>query len=439
MPWQWSNRSKARRSRQEHQEQATEGIAFELYQNRLLLGKPGDQDSDWEEARQIISNPIKTALFASNRLLIKLRKPTAKVRKFIARDTPEWLIFSLPKLEWMKLLAVPLAITLAGSVISRQVQREANQNSALKSYFDQLEKLTFDRELLTNSPKSGAIPLARGRTVAALRELDYERRKQLIAFLQASELTKVKEDGKEPVISFRRQDLSRLDLHSINLNQTDFQEADLNEANLRRANLSNAKLKGANLAAAKLEEANLAAAELEKVNLNNANLEGANLSSVILKKTTLSNSNLKNSFLSEANLEGAILIKANLDSGDLTNANLKNSNLSKANLKAANLDDSDLEGVDLIGTNLEKASLNYANLEGANLTGANLSEANLSEAKGLTKEQLELKEMSPYLCQTQLPEEIRIDPNRDCDALGIYTKNKKLTFIFYIPQVAFGF
>jgi uncharacterized protein YjbI with pentapeptide repeats len=297
MPWQWLNKSKARQSFQERCQQDTERIAFELYQNRLLLGRPGDEHSDWENASQIARNPVRTTLFASNRPLIKLRKPTAKVGKLIVRDIPEWLLFSLPKLEWMKLLAVPLAITLAGSVISRQVQREANQNSALKAYFDQLEKLTFDRELLADKPNTGAIPLARGRTVAALRELDYERRKQLIAFLQASELTTVKEEDKEPVISFKRQDLTKLDLHGINLRSADLSRADLSDAylgdaylkdaNLGDANLSRATLSYANLFGANLNGANLSYANLSGANLNGANLSDADLSGAYLCRTTL--------------------------------------------------------------------------------------------------------------------------------------------------------
>ena len=385
------------------QPQATERIAFELYQNRLLLGRPGDQGSDWEKACEIARSPIGTTLFASNRPLIKLRKPTAKLGKFIARDIPEWLLFSLPKLEWMKLLAVPLAITLAGSVISRQVQREASQNSALKAYFDQLENLTFERELLTDKPKSGAIPLARGRTVAALRELDYERRKQLLAFLQASELTKVltkvKEKGKEPVISFRRQDLSKLDLHGINLSSADFQDANLYQANLEGANLRDANLEGANLGEANLEKAFLGYANLKGAYLIEANLEGANLSFAKLEGAKLSQANLEGADLRGANLEGATLHLANLGGANLFNANLEEAYLGFANLEGATLINAKLGGANLFNANLKGADLRDANLEGAYLRGANLKGAKL--------------------CRTTLPKDTNLDPNRDCKELGI--------------------
>jgi uncharacterized protein YjbI with pentapeptide repeats len=186
---------------------------------------------------------------------------------------------------------------LTQTTLQTQVQREANQNSALKAYFDQLEKLTFDRELLADKPNTGAIPLARGRTVAALRELDHERRKQLMAFLQASELTTVKEEDKEPVISFKRQDLTKLDLHGINLRSADLSRADLSDAylgdaylkdaNLGDANLSRATLSYANLFGANLNGANLSYANLSGANLNGANLSDADLSGAYLCRTTL--------------------------------------------------------------------------------------------------------------------------------------------------------
>jgi uncharacterized protein YjbI with pentapeptide repeats len=379
MPWQWLNKSKARQSFQERCQQDTERIAFELYQNRLLLGRPGDEHSDWENASQIARNPVRTTLFASNRPLIKLRKPTAKVGKLIVRDIPEWLLFSLPKLEWMKLLAVPLAITLAGSVISRQVQREANQNSALKAYFDQLEKLTFDRELLADKPNTGAIPLARGRTVAALRELDYERRKQLIAFLQASELTTVKEEDKEPVISFKRQDLTKLDLHDINLSSADLSGVYLSGADLRDATLIDANLSGADLSGADLSDADLIDANLSDADLIDANLKGAILSYAIL---------------SYANLSGADLSRASLSYAILRDANLSGANLSGADLSRASLQSANLEAANLEGALLRDALLRDANLEGANLESANL-------------------------CRTILPKDTNLDPNRDCEKLGI--------------------
>ncbi|PZV06602.1 MAG: hypothetical protein DCF32_09490 [Leptolyngbya sp.] len=332
-----------RKNRAEKQRADTERIALGIYHNRLLLGKPGDECSDWAKAEKIVRSLFRTTLFASNRPFILGRKPAKQAFKVIAWDAPRWFLFSLPQLEWIKLLAVPLVIAAAGSIITGQIQREANQNAVLKAYFDKLEELTFERNLLAETPDEGAIVLARGRTVAVLRELDFARRTQLIAFLQASDLSQIIEDSAEPVISFKAQNLSGLNLRRVHLSGLDFQEADLERTNLKKAHL-------------------------ERTNLEEADLE---------------NANLKKAHLVEANLEKADLKKVNLEEADLESANLKRADLSHANL--------------------ERAFLLNANFEGA---------------VDLTQDQLALAE----LCRTTLPEGITLDPNRDCEELGIDPK-----------------
>lgn len=47
--------------------------------------------------------------------------------------------------------------------------------------------------------------------------------------------------------------------------------------------------------------------------------------------------------------------------------------------------------------------------------GANLTYANLEGAKSLTQDQIK----QAGLCDTKLPPEILLDPNRDCKDLGI--------------------
>jgi hypothetical protein len=56
------------------------------------------------------------------------------------------------------------------------------------------------------------------------------------------------------------------------------------------------------------------------------------------------------------------------------------------------------------------ATYSGAQLYHADLSGADLEGADLREVIGLTKQQIE----KAYLCQTKLPEDIDIDPNRDC-------------------------
>ena len=375
MPWSWKHQPRDRKIKEDQQRKYTEQIAYELSENRQLLSKKGDSDKDWEQAEKIVRNPIRTMLFASNRPFIQLKNPATQALKFIAWETPKWFLFSLPKLEWMKLLAVPLVIAAAGSIISGQIQRENTQNRALQAYFDQLDTLTFERNLLAELPEkpdTGAIVLARGRTVAALRELDHQRREQLIAFLQASNLSKFTdaEPEREPVISFRFQNLSAMNLRHIDLSNVDFQGT-----NLREANLAGADLSYANLAGADLKDTNLAGAFLASANLARAEMW-------------------------DANLEGAFL-------GD---ANLAEAELWGAYLAGAHLWDANLEGAELWGAHLAEADLRDANLAGAYLWGAHLA-----GARGLTEYQL----TEAKLCRTTLPDDFTLDPNRNCAEVGV--------------------
>ena len=457
----WKRRAAAQKSNEEEQEKRLNRIAYEVYQNRRSRGKSGDAQSDWQTAEKIAGTRIRIMLFLGNCLLIRLDKRADQTFKVIAWDTPRWFLFSLPKLEWVKLLAVPLALGAAGSIITAQIQREANQNSVLKAYFDQLEELTFNQDLLAEEPQTGAIVLARGRTMAVLRELDLQRKTQLLAFLQASGLSRF--DGQsevieEPVISFKNQDFSDLDLRGVNLGRTDFSQANLRNTNLERAflgdanlewaNLADANLTGAFLVDANLTEAYLGDADLEGANLADANLEGANLVDANLTEAFLTDANLTEAFLRAANLEGAFLGEANLEGAILGEANLTGANLGAANLEGAFLRAANLEGASLGEANLTGANLGAANLEGAslrdaNLTGANLGVANLewadlravnlegafledanlegavllrtrlSNAEGLTAEQLS----KAQLCETELPDYIDFDPNYRCEAL----------------------
>jgi uncharacterized protein YjbI with pentapeptide repeats len=68
------------------------------------------------------------------------------------------------------------------------------------------------------------------------------------------------------------------------------------------------------------------------------------------------------------------------------------------------------------------ATYSGAQLYHADLSGADLEGADLREVIGLTKQQIE----KAYLCQTKLPEDIDIDPNRDCAKLAEITELDKI-------------
>ena len=120
---------------------------------------------------------------------------------------------------------------------------------------------------------------------------------------------------------------------------------------------------------------------LRELDLRNVNLSGANLGYTNLTITSLDNTNLSDAYLLYADLSNAVLSGTNLSDAYLSNANL-------------------------IGADLLDADLN-----GADLGDANLRYADLSTAKNLSEEQLE----ESALCETKLPEHLKINPNRDCE------------------------
>ncbi|MFG6105410.1 pentapeptide repeat-containing protein [Leptothoe sp. EHU-05/26/07-4] len=302
MPWNWKRRAQSQKIRVEKQREHIKRVAHELYQNRILLNRLGDAQSDWETATKIVQSDWQTTLFASNRPLLKLKKPFFKVFKFIVWDSFWWLLFSAPKLEWVKLLAVPLVLAGAGSIISSQFQREANQNATIKEYFDQLDTLTFQQGLLSDAPKPGAIVLAQGRTVAALRQLDISRKQQLISFLLASGLSFSQGDGTESIISFKQQNLSGIDFRGLDLTNIDFQGVYLDKANLQDAYLGSANFQDAYLESTNFQGAYLGFANFQGAYLGRANLQDASFWSA----------NLQDADLFSANLEGVIFLATDL-------------------------------------------------------------------------------------------------------------------------------
>jgi hypothetical protein len=112
------------------------------------------------------------------------------------------------------------------------------------------------------------------------------------------------------------------------------------------------------------------------------------------------------------------LYGANLEGADLESANLKGASLRFANLEGAVLRSANLEGAVLSVANLEGAVLSVANLEGADLEDAKLEDtillaANLHNTKHLVADQL----VSSYLCATDLPPDLKLNPDRDCEKL----------------------
>jgi uncharacterized protein YjbI with pentapeptide repeats len=143
-----------------------------------------------------------------------------------------------------------------------------------------------------------------------------------------------------------------------------------------------------------------------KVSLKGADLSGADLSDTKLEYVDFRNANFSGASLWAAYLPGAYLMGA-----DFTNADLTHASLSGAKLMGADFTNADLTHADLSGAKLAVANLTNADLTQANLSGANFIN---DDARGLTKKQIE---GASFLCKTKLPDEIDIDPDRDCSRM----------------------
>lgn len=74
MPWSLKRKTTPRKSQEDKHKENTEQIAYQIFQNRQLLGRSGNQQSDWQIAEKIVRSPIRRTLFASHCQFIKLEK-----------------------------------------------------------------------------------------------------------------------------------------------------------------------------------------------------------------------------------------------------------------------------------------------------------------------------------------------------------------------------
>jgi uncharacterized protein YjbI with pentapeptide repeats len=128
--------------------------------------------------------------------------------------------------------------------------------------------------------------------------------------------------------------------------------------------------------------------------------------------------------LAHSNLGGADLTHGDFGGADLIGANLNGASLSRANFIGAYLSGADLSRADLSGASLSRADLSRADLSRADLRNAFLSDTSLSDANlndaDLSRAFLSDADLSgAKLCNTKLPPEIKLDPNRDCKEFGI--------------------
>jgi hypothetical protein len=206
----------------------------------------------------------------------------------------DWLGFR-DKTLWnvLELLIVPLVIALAGWWLSevstrnqqqieaqrakaqQQIEDDRVRQSVLQSYIQDMTELLLDKGLAKSEPDDPVRDIARSSTLAAVRQLDGERKGILLEFLFESNL--VISSSIDPIIlledaDLRDANLSSADLSGADLSGADLFGTDLGSADLIGADLSGAKLIGAQMSGAFLGGANLIGAQMSGVDLSNANL-----------------------------------------------------------------------------------------------------------------------------------------------------------------------
>jgi uncharacterized protein YjbI with pentapeptide repeats len=270
----------------------------------------------------------------------------------------------------------------------KEIAKDNQMQAIMAGYLTQMTNLILREDLQRSDKDSKAAIMARAITLNASRQLDEDRKGQLLKFLyEASLIGRCLRDQqqeyecKQPI----------LDLSGIKLDATTFDRpipllgVDLTGASLPKANLVGIDLARANMSRVNLTCADLTNSFLEKVDLESANLLSsklayATLPEAKLESALLQSANLKGANLERATLNGAVLQGANLQSAKLQDAQLGSRFLSNGKSHATDLEEADLGRANLQRANLENANLTGANLIGANLTGANLTGANFKNA-----------------------------------------------------------
>ncbi|MEM1256798.1 MAG: pentapeptide repeat-containing protein [Cyanobacteria bacterium P01_H01_bin.21] len=353
-----------KKSRWEKQHQHIQRVAYELYQNRILLGRKGNEHADWVTAQRIVQSPWKTLLFASNRPLIKLEKQLAEP---FSNYLKRWSVFDIvdrlsPALEAIGVLLIPLVLYLASQAYENQREAQENerlQQETVQNYFGQLSEILLNVNGDLSSEENQRIwGVLTASTTTLLQDpnLDEHRKGQILAFLghmgllEGSAPTDLN-SNKQPIISLNGAQLEGVNLAFAQLRGAYLKGVSFKEANLRYADLSWSDLHRADFRQADLSEANLRSAKPFQSNFDNANLSKAQLFGVLFSGSELrfarfDNADLRLAFLTGADLRNSTFIEANLSQASVTHADLRNTNFHRATLNEAVLEEAKLYRAD---------------------------------------------------------------------------------------------
>jgi hypothetical protein len=119
-----------------------------------------------------------------------------------------------------------LGLTRKNLEQQRELEGQRAQGTAPQAYYEQIGRLITEHKLRSTEHKD-IRELARGQTLAVLREVDGNGKGSLLTFLYGAGLIGAKDPGVKPIVA----------LAEANLQEADLQGADLRGANLWEANL----------------------------------------------------------------------------------------------------------------------------------------------------------------------------------------------------------
>ena len=308
--------------------QRIEKVAEQLYQGRIQSHQSGSAAGDWAKAEKIVQNPLRYAFYIGNQPMKPIVLPPKRWFAVGISDKTSW--------EWMELLIIPLFLAVGAFYLENQIERrqeriaferyqqesqiadERAKQETLTSYFEQMKELLLSENLRRASEDSEVRSVARAITTTAVGELDSQRNRLLLSFLQESNLIRSAEETE------LESEIKPLSL----LVKLDFSGAALSNVTLRRTNLRRATFRGANLTAADLSVTDLSSADFSGATLREATFFGATLREAIFSRADLSEANL-----SETDLSGANLVEADLRKAAFINATLSEAIVSESQLE----------------------------------------------------------------------------------------------------------
>lgn len=151
------------------------------------------------------------------------------------------------------------------------LELERYHQTILTDYLNYTAQLTLDYPLskLQQNPY-----LLKANTQTALAEINGERKRYIIMFLQDTHLLTFNENN-NPIALLKNANLIEAKLDNLDLSYSNFTGADLTKANLSQTNLYRSILFEAKLTNANMINADLRSVNLEKTDLTNTNLTNA--------------------------------------------------------------------------------------------------------------------------------------------------------------------